>query len=73
MIIGLVGGPAGSVLVGSIIGSLLSPVTSTCKSLFNNLIGICGGPIAVREAYMDGCLKEFLDACFDLIRHLMGG
>jgi hypothetical protein len=39
----------------------------------HNLIWICGSPIVIRAAYMDGCLVEFLKACFELIRHLMGG
>ena len=57
---------------GSFINSILV-FPSLCESLFNNLIWICGGPVVIRAAYMDGCLREFLDACFDLIRHLMGG
>jgi hypothetical protein len=50
-------------------------ITGVCcsipKSLTYNLIGIIGSPIIIRATFLDGCLKEFLTACLDLIRHLM--
>gem|GEM_PF-2898061 len=64
-------GSIGSDACLSLIGNILSPITATCESLIHNLIGIIGSPIIIRAAFLDGCLKEFLTACLDLIRHLM--
>jgi hypothetical protein len=64
---------AGCGIPGSFINSILV-FPSLCQSLWHNLIWIiCGGPIVIRAAYMDNCMAEFLKACFELIRHLMGG
>ncbi|WP_229234546.1 hypothetical protein [Candidatus Methanoliparum sp. LAM-1] len=62
---------AGYYIIDSFIDSFV-PFASFFESFFHNLIWICGAPVVVRAAYMEGCMEEFLKACRDLISHLLG-